>query len=163
MGYNLTIGEAVIEVNDEYVRIAAEFAESDDAPTHCHFTKNGNSRSPSYTAWSEFCKAAEIYELFYGEGWSREERRYIPKQDFYRETVLLGEHPGAAVIIPADLTYIRDARIKRELINGGREPGFWDDDGVDNGKDHVLARLLWLEFWFDWALKNCENPVIQNT
>lgn len=163
MGYTLTVGEAHIEVYDDYICIAAEYATSDDAPTHCHFTKNSNSRSPSYTAWSEFCKEAGITELFYGNGWSREERRYIPNQEFYRETIYFGDHPGAAVIIPQDLNYIRAARERREATNGGREPGFWDDNGVDNGKDHVLARLLWLEFWIDWALKNCENPVIQNT
>lgn len=163
MGYNLTIGEAVIDCSDEYIHIDAEYASHPDAPAHCPYTKNGNSRSPSYTAWSDFCKAAEIYELFYGEGWSREERRYIPKQDFYRETILIADHPGAAVIIPQDLDYIRAARERRAANNGGREPGFWDNEGVDNGKDHVLARLLWLEFWVDWALKNCKNPVIHNS
>jgi len=163
MGYHLTIGEARIERDDDYIRIAAEDATDDAAPDHCPYTKKGNGRSPSYTAWHDFCKEAGIEKLFYGDGWSREERRYIPSEDFYRETILLGEHPGAAVIIPQDLEYVRDARIRREATNGGREPGFWEDDGRDNGKDHVLARLLWLEFWIDWALKNCENPIIENT
>jgi hypothetical protein len=82
---------------------------------------------------------------------------------FHRETPLIADHPGAVPLLPGDLEYVRAARIRREQTNGGRPPGFWEDDGTDNGNDHTLARLLWLEFWIDWALDNCEVPIIQNT
>jgi hypothetical protein len=163
MGYNLTIGEAVIECSDDWIRIGADHITHPDAPDHCPYTGKGNSRSPSYGAWHDFCKEAGIYQLFYGSGWDRDQRRYIPAEDFYRETIWLDDHPGCAVIVPADLGYIRSARIQRESANGGRSPGFWTEDGADNGTDPVLARLLWLEFWVEWALNNCKNPIIANT
>ena len=163
MGYNLTIGEASIKVDDEFIYIGAEPASDSDAPDHCPYTGKGNTRSPSYTAWSDFCKQAGVYELFYGDGWSRTEMRNIPKYDFYRETILLQDHPGAAVIIPEDLEYVRKARKNYEINNGGKEAGFWDEYDVDNGKDPTLARLLWLEFWIEWALKNCKNPIMANS
>ncbi len=169
MGYTITIGNGVLGYTkgDEHLRIRAERATHADAPAHCPYTGNGNSRCPSYTAWHDFCKDAGIHELFYGQGWSRDERRYLECGDeFHRETPLLAEHPGAFALLPADLEYVRAARVRREATNEGKPPGFWDYDArgeVDNGKDHVLARLLWLEFWIDWALTNCTIPTIENS
>jgi hypothetical protein len=166
MGYTFTIGNARLRYHkgDESISIEAVPATHQDAPAHDPFVGIGNSRSPSYTAWTDFCKDAGIYELFYGQGWSREDRRYLPcSEGFHREKPLRDEHPGAVPLLPADLEYVRAARIRREKTNGGRPAGFWEDDGTDNGNDHTLARLLWLEFWIDWALENCEIPIIQNT
>lgn len=166
MGYNIRIGNAVLEytAGDEHMRITVESAANDNAPDHCPYTGKGNSRSPSYSGWSEFCKEAGIEELFYGQGWNREQRRYLEcSDDFHRETPLLSKHPGAFPLMPDDAAYITKARERREKSNGGKPPGFWDDDNIDNGNDHVLARLLWLEFWMDWAFKNCERPAICNT
>ena len=166
MGYDISIGNARLDYwkGDEDMRISVEPATHQDAPAHCPYTKDGNMRSPGYCAWHDFCREAGIHELFYGQGWSREERRYLPCTDaFHRETPLIAEHPGAFPLLPADLEYIKAARIKREQTNGGKPPGFGDEDGNrDNGNDHVLARLLWLEFWIDWALTNCEMPTIAN-
>lgn len=167
MGYNISIGNATLnyQKGDEHMSIRVESASHPDAPDHCPYTGKGNMRSPSYTGWSEFCKEGGINELFYGQGWSREERRYTEcSDDFHRETPLLAKHPGAFPLLPADLDYVREARINRERTNGGKPPGFWDGDGsVDNGNDHVLARLLWLEFWIQWALDNCEYPAMANS
>jgi len=170
MGYNISIGNAILNYTkgDERIDVNVESATHPDAPAHCPYTKDGNMRSPSYTAWSDFCKEAEIYELFYGKGWSRDERRYLEcGDDFHRETPLLAEHPGAFALLPADHEYLQAARMKREQTNGGKPAGFWEIDSewneVDNGNDHVLARLLWLEFWVGWALDNCSIPTIKNT
>ena len=164
MGYTFTIGEAEIESFDDYIRIGAVGAVDMDAPAHDDFVGQSNSRSPSYTGWSEFCREAGITELFYGQGWSREERRHLePSATFHRESIYLAEHPGCARIIPGDLTYVREARKAYLEKNPGAVPGFQDEIGVDNGTDSTLARLIWLEFWLDWALKNCKIPVIQNT
>ena len=166
MGYDISIGNASLEYSkgDEYMRISVELTTHPDAPTHCPYTKDGNMRSPGYCAWHEFCEDAGITEMFYGQGWDGSQRRYVECTDsFHREAPLLSEHPGAFPLLAEDLQYIRAARIKREATNGGKPPGFWDDDGnKDNGNDHVLARLLWLEFWIDWALTNCEMPAIAN-
>lgn len=170
MGYTIKIGNARLDHDkgSEWLEIDVEPATHPDAPTHDPYVGNGNSRSPSYTAWSDFCREAGIYELFYGQGWSREERRYLPcSEDFHRETPLIASHPGAFALIPADAEYITAARIRREQSNGGRPAGFWDYDlergEIDNGNDHVLARLLWLEFWIKWALDNCTIPTIKNS
>lgn len=167
MGYNITIGNAILDYTkgDEHMSIRCAAATHPDAPDHCPYTGKGNSRSPSYTGWSEFCETAGISELFYGRGWSRGQARYLEcRDDFHRETPLLSEHPGAFPLLPADLDYITAARVLREQNNGGRPAGFWEGDGnIDNGKDHVLARLLWLEFWMKWAFENCENPAIANS
>ena len=166
MGYNLIIGNAVLkyDADDPRVWIEAERAEHPEAPDHDDFVRKTNSRSPSYTAWHGFCREAGIYELFYGQGWDRDSRSYRQcSEEFHRETPLLKEHPGAQPILPQDLEYVRAARIKRERTNGGKGPGFWADDGVDNGTDPTLARLLWLEFWMGWALTNCPMPIIENS
>ncbi len=167
MGYDISIGNARLAYykGDEHMRIRVEPATHPDAPAHCPFTKDGNSRSPSYTAWHDFCRDAGITELFYGQGWDRTQCRYTECTDgFHRETPLLAEHPGAFPLLQEDLSYIKAARVKREATNGGKPPGFWGGDGsIDNGNDHVLARLLWLEFWIDWALTNCEMPIIANS
>ena len=172
MGYTLTIGNAALryDADDLYLCIEAEGATHPDAPDHDKFTGKGNSLSPSYTVWSDFCRDAGIYELFYGQGWSREERRYLEcSEDFHRETPLLAHHPGYAPICRADLDFVKAARERREQSNGERPPGFFDYGAetdwkeVDNGTDPVLARLVWLEFWLEWALGNCAIPIIENS
>lgn len=166
MGYTLTIGNAALryDAGDFHLAITAERASHPEAPDHCRFTGKGNSRSPSYTAWSEFCKEAGIHELFYGQGWDRQMRGYTScTDDFHRETPLLASHPGCQPLCKGDYEFVRQARLKREQTNGGLCPGFRDDEDIDNGTDHVLARLLWLEFWIGWALENCQIPIIENT
>jgi len=169
MGYNISIGNAVLEYEREdlLMRIVVESAEHDDAPNHCEFTKKGNYRSPGYSAWADFCREAgrEIVLLFYGNYPGGPNRgTYNEDEQFHRETAFLCHHPGCEPICVKDLELIRAARIRREATNGGKPPGFWEcSKEVDNGTDATLARLLWLEFWFDWALRNCERPAIANS
>lgn len=166
MGYNITVGNARINYDaaELYMRLDCEGAENDAAPDHCPYTGKSNCRSPSYTGWSDFCKDAGIAEMFYGQGWSRDERRNLEcSEGFYRESPIISGHPGIQPIGQGDLDYVRAARIRREQSNGGKPAGFWNDDGTDNGNDYCLARLLWLEFWIEWALKNCQYPAIHNS
>ena len=168
MGYNLTIGNAILRysADDLYLRIGAEVVEHPDD----RYTGKSNSRSPSYTAWNDFCREAGIHEMFYGKGWDRDDLRYRNcSDDFHRETPLLVEHPGTQPLCRGDLEFVRAARIRREQSNDGRPPGFWECSNetgwveVDNGTDPTLARLLWLEFWIGWALDNCDIPVLANS
>lgn len=141
----------------EYVGHDVESATSDDAPTfpNDELTGNGNSRHPSYSAWSDFCKEVNIYDFFYTS-----------------RGHLKAEHPGVQYLTEDDAKYLTE---KLEVYKLGAilPPGFagfpvYDplaDDHVspDEGKyDHQLARLMWLEFWVNWAVKNCENPAIVN-
>jgi hypothetical protein len=166
MGYNITIGELDVfyDQEDSYIGLTAKVVEEENAPDHCKYTGKGNSRSPSYTAWSVFCEEAKISELFYGQGWSSEFRQYLNcGEDFHREVPLLRDHPGAQPITQKDLNYIQYKLKNYQETNPNAVPGFWEEYNVDNGKDPVLARLIWLEFWMNWALENCERPVIANS
>lgn len=167
MGYTLTIGEALIDYNEDFVSIDAEHVTHPDAPTHCPFTKDGNSRSPGYSAWSEFCKEADITPLFYGGGW--QSPGYAPcPEGFHREICLLNDHPGAMPISAKDADYISQKLAQYCSTHPEAEPGFWDFGEhtgwkeIDNGKDPVLARLMWLDFWMRWAVENCKRPVFAN-
>jgi len=65
---------------------------------------------------------------------------------FDRDDGLMREHPGCFPINAGHLSRIKESRKE-----------------TDEPKDHILARLIWLEFWFDYALKNCANPGIYNS
>lgn len=166
MGYGINIGDAQQTNNlDDIAEYGEETYESwfevkdvelDEAPQF-PFDPTGktNYRAPSYSAWHDFCKEVGLYELFF---------------DKTERTGLMAEHPGTFVIAEEHYETVKAARERREALGLG-EPG-WDfdgswgadpanDDGV-RGRDGNLARLLWLEWWFRWALDNCERPAIQN-
>jgi hypothetical protein len=152
MGYTITIGNAKprFSKEDGYLeaRWVVEDAASDDAPTfpHDELTKNTNSRSPSYSGWSEFCQEAGIYELFYHD---------------YEG--LIRPHPGCKLLQKEHWLLVQAALEKRRRVSD-KLPGFEGWRGEDTGKyDYVLARLMWLEFWMRWALERCETPAIENT
>lgn len=162
MGYNFWIGNAVPEFSKDYGELSArwvvEAATHQDAPTFPNddCTGNSNGRSPSYSAWSDFCREAGIYDLFY------DERGHLN-----------AGHPGCVMVTPEDLAKVREAREARQKT-ATLPPGFegypkFDKEAQtwvtpDEGKyDAILARLIWLEWWMDWALNNCETPAIQNT
>lgn len=166
MSYNFKVGNAIIQYckDDNYICIDVEYMEHPDAPDHCPYTGKGNLKSPGYSQWLGFCEDAGITELFYGKGWDRDSRANKPCSDtFHRELCLIESHPGAAVITEKDYLYVKAARIKREMMNAGKPAGYFEDDNIDNGTDSTLARLLWLEFWFKYAIDNCEYPVITNS
>ena len=162
MGYTFTIGNAVPEFSKDDGELLArwdvEGATHPDAPTfpNDQMTGNSNSRSPSYTAWHDFCKTAGIFGLFY------DERGHLH-----------AGHPGCVMLTNDDLEVVRLA-LNEWKKKATLPPGFdgfprfnhearrWETP--DEGKyDPILGRLIWLEWWMDWALKNCETPAIQNT
>jgi len=162
MGYTFTIGNAVPEFSKDYDELSARWVvnseSSDNAPTfpNDEMTGNGNSRSPSYSGWSDFCREAGIYSLFYDD----------------RGNLHAG-HPGCVMLKQSDLALVKEAKESWHRI-ATKPPGFsgypqynhvnkqWEEP--DAGKyDSTLARLIWLEWWIAWALDNCETPAIQNT
>lgn len=162
MGCDIKIGNATPEFGNEYGELWAKWsvasAASEEAPTFPgdEMTGNGNCRSPSYRAWSEFCRSAGIYEAFFDEHGN-----------------LIGGHPGCILITEDHLTAVRAAS-KRMKAAATKPPGFcgYSNFDHDSGKwitpdegvyDHNLARIIWLEWWLEWAVKNCETPAIQNT
>lgn len=162
MGYTFTIGNAVPRHSKDHGELYAgwevEGATHPDAPTFPNddMTGNSNSRSPSYTAWHDFCRQAGIFSVFY------DDRGHLH-----------AGHPGCVMIAPDELTEVQMA-LERYRTKATLPPGFsgwgvfnketraWDNP--DEGKyDACLARLIWLEWWMRWALENCETPAIQNT
>jgi hypothetical protein len=151
MGYTLKIGNAVptFSKDDGYLYAAWEVTNmsSTEAPVFPgdETTGNTNSRSPSYTGWHDFSHATGLAELFY---------------DKYEG--LLNQHPGCFMLTEEHGETVRQAvaQYPRTL-----PPGFDDGDtpGFSGKYDPHLARLLWLDYWVQWALKHCETPAFQNT
>jgi hypothetical protein len=152
MGYNITIGNAVPEFRKEdgelYAAWVVNHAESDDAPTfpHDEVTGKSNSRSPSYSGWSDFCAEAGLEDMWY--------------HDY---SGFLRKHPGCFPLEKHHHTAVK-AALERWQTKATKPPGFagWSDE--DKGKyDPILARLIWLEWWMAWALESCETPAVWNT
>lgn len=149
MGYSFTIGNGVmVKHSDMFSRWEVEDVELASAPRFDddEMTGRSNSRSPSYSGWESFCRAAgsSVFNLF-----------YRTPDGHTGEGTLIPEHPGAAKIEQKHVDVIAaalEACKKRGTVAGFRE-----------GQDSTLARLMWLHFWFNWAVENCENPMIQNT
>jgi hypothetical protein len=153
MGYNFIIGNAVLEEIDpdnpgRPPRV--ENAEHPDAPAFGEPTDHTNERWPSYTAWRDFCKEVGLVDLFYN-----------------KNSGLIAQHPGACELTQVHLDEIARALEHRRASNGDKEPGFEDEtpegELIDTGKDAQLARLVWLEYWVRWALRNCEHPIFRNS
>lgn len=166
MGYTITIGNAVLKDysddpdgwDGQYVaRFDVAKVTHPDAPTfpHDEMTGQSNERSPSYTAWADTMRAANLGGVFHPEGTESDAR------NFYA----FAQHPGCQVITPGMLAQV-SAAVVRWRETHDLPPGFmgWDwNEPEPTTHDATLARLLWLEWWMDWALKNCERPAIANS
>lgn len=171
MGYDLAIGQACFagSSEDAYMYVWAEGQQHEDAPTFANdpLTGNTNMRSPSYLGWSEFCRETGLYGMFFGLD-GRPNPYMAGDPDCHRETPIMAEHPGFAVINSADVDAIKHALDEHIAKHGELTPGFRDwmereEDAPANARDCATrARLIWLHYWCDWAVKNCEWPIIAN-
>lgn len=154
MGYTFTVGNAIPKCHkDDFPYLAAgwevEGARNDDAPVFPgdEMTGNSNSRSPSYTVWSDFARATGLYQFFY------DERGHLH-----------AGHPGCRGLTPEDAGIVSAALAKYQA-QATLPPGF-ESDWLYKGPanfDYHLARLIWLDWWVRWAVANCETPAIENT
>lgn len=144
MGYYITIGERVLREHDEYdecsygvddITLPEAPAFPGDALPHA------NKRAPGYSQWAAFCRNVGLWDLFFAE----------PYVGLFRH------HPGVARITPAVNAAVQ-AALATYRAKSGRKPG-WSADGT---LDYDLSYLEWLAWWFDWALKNCKRPIIEN-
>lgn len=163
MSYNIGIGNAVPQFDKDELRAWWDVAhvEREDAPTfpHDEMTGNGNYRYPGYSAWADFCREAGLHDLFL---------------DREGGEALMQQHPGIARLLPEHLASVQFALGARKAVSA-LPPGFWGSDTFDREKqawvpspdtgkyDPILARLMWLEYWMDWALRECEIPAIYNS
>lgn len=175
MGYDIYIGDTEMEIIDiydddeeEYVTpysrvvdgrvryfkpVVRKEIKIPDAPTfpNDEMTGNSNNRHPGYIGWSEFCKRAGLYDLF-----------------FNHATGLMREHPGHVTLEEQHACVISKALERWKQAHPNAAPGFdvpypWQEGyGVPLGYDPILARLLWLDWWVRWALEHCEHAAIYN-
>lgn len=161
MGYHLWIGQfkgrakilpgGKLKV-DRRSNYGVEVIELDEAPCfdNDNMTGGSNTRSPGYLVWHEFTEIVGLKDLFYNN-----------------ETGLIRPHPGIKILTPAHRDVIRQALEHYNAKNPGSKPGFAayysNDKVLDYEPDPILARLLWLDFWVNWAVENCELPVIRNS
>ncbi len=173
MGYTIKVGEAeprwpenLDEDNEpDWTVKGFSLPEAPSFPGD-DMTGRGSARSPSYSAWGNFCDETGLRDLFYGADARNNGGKYT------RDTCLIRSHPGVAILKPSDLLEIRHARIQweakpwpaEERIAGWDPTLNWNDTREPDAKyDGNLARLLWLEWWVDWALTNCKRPALGNT
>ena len=156
MGYNIKIGNAEPLAEEGRFLWRIEEIELDEAPSFINddVTGQSNCRCPSYSGWAGFCQETGLHELFL-EPWSG----------------LMSEHPGIVPITEEHHTKISKALDKFNNEHPTTTPGFGHEphnphskpwDGIDPHSG-CLARLIWLEWWFRWALDNCKHPAIQNS
>lgn len=147
MGYSFTIGQLVIEKQEENgldsdcINFSAESKTLDYAPAFGEPTDFSNTRWPSYSAWTDFTKDAGLYHIFY---------------DHY-DKKLIGGHPGVRLVTKELCDVVQEALIKRRTDYPNSVEQFEGENS-----DGVLCRLIWLDFWLRWAFENCETPVLAN-
>ena len=161
MGYSITIGNAKPKYPDPSDGDEGVFdwevdtAESPDAPDIPNdFQPKESNRRPSYSVWADFARETGLHELF-----------------FDRDYGMMRSHPGVAPITKARCAEVRNALTRYKAENPAAIarfctpiPGspFEVENEPNAEKNATLARLTWLDFWFHWALKNCEHPAIEN-
>lgn len=168
MGYSICIGEAVISYSnsegDAFVSVEAKGEAAEKAPEFGYgdISGKGNERSPGYGQMVDFCRQSGLYNLFHD-----------------KEEGILRHHPGCVALEQRHLKEVIAAREKWYKEHPGcvsklpykkTEPeNFSSMDWTEREKyekeqefDWIYARLIWYEFWFRHALKNCKMPVISN-
>ncbi len=159
MGYAIYIGNAVVQkCEDElYAQYAVKPTRNKHAPRWenpvgadgkpdfrlgCDISEDTNGRHPSYTSMTNWSREVGLFDLFLGED-GREG--------------LLNPHPGCHKLTHAISGQVAEALRKWKDAHVGAVPGW------RSGEDAVLAKLIWYDWWIQWALKNCRLPAISNS
>lgn len=144
MGYSIGIGEPVITVDEEtrYIGLQVKKVEAEDAPLWeldkdfpwTELVGKSNFTYPSAESLDSFSKSTGLYEFFKS---------------------LIDSSDGCVLIKSEDLELIRQAKGRWVSAHPNSIPGYRKNE------DDILAKLMWYEFWFEWALKNCQTPALQ--
>lgn len=143
MGYDIVIGERVRAGRDakecgrefEVERVELAHAPCFDLDD---LTGHSNHRAPSYTVWGQFADEVGLHDFFFGT------------------SGVMRDHPGVELLAEAHLKTVRKA-VERWGRSHQLPPGW------GQGQDPQKARLIWLEWWIDWALRTCKVPAIENS
>lgn len=178
MGYNLRIGQAILEYDEDRVAVDCEEVTLENAPAHGEPTDGTNARWPSYSAWADSMRALGMMDVMFnmrngGAGsFTRNEKERSP---------LLEQHPGAT---PVTIEHAEEVEEKlsaykamhpdhiaqypplkpnaKPVVEGStfyRQEDYVDDPRYDGN----LVRGEWLAFWLRWAVENCSMPVFVNS
>jgi hypothetical protein len=164
MGYNLTIGEAVFDVDevgdddwtetvqDELIRVTAATVKLPNAPAFGEPTDHTNQRWPSYTQWYDFCEQVDLLPAMFNinEDGSAGSIRgghpgYFPITKAFKKEVDNAYDNWKTQYPDAKTEYTRLANGEYDQANG------------------AMCRLEWLKYWTDWALDNCDMPIFANS
>jgi|TARA_R110000851_G_scaffold305841_1_gene464003 hypothetical protein len=170
MGYTLKIGDLVVDYDqdEDYpnVSLTAKGFAHDGAPAFGEPTDHTSERWPSYSGWSEFTQKAGIYTMFYGKEHG--------SMELSRDDALLRHHPGCVPLTECHRREVNAALAAWKVkypdatptfgkpAPEGERNFFWVDE--DNPEENSqMTRLVWLHYWINWALDNCEQPVFENS
>ena len=162
MGYNIRIGNAVLDSNwdaddcdEPWARWYVERATTPAAPNSMD-SGQSNGRDPSYTAWADFARATGLHDFFYD-----------------RDVGKMRQHPGCIKLSLEDIETVDTAlKLYREAhpeavadfcqcATCSYSPTVTIPHNLN--ADGNLVRLEWLAFWVRWAVENCERPGIYNS
>jgi len=169
MGWNIGIGEAVIvyEISDrgeETCCIIVEGVEHIDAPEFfiSDISGKGNFRYPSYDVFHNWAYECGLGDLFFHKYYGLQHGSIDahPITEFHLRIIRHAKriwemkHPGCQDRIPYLTVQPKEYE---ELYRGNK----WKEmEEINNRYDWVYARIIWFEFWFDYAIKNCKQPII---
>lgn len=137
MCYTITIGEKTIKSRFVW----AEPKILTNAPAFNEITDYTNSRSPSYSGWDNFLN-------FVGSEFSA-----LIKEE------LMPNHPGWK---PLKAEHHRKFnKIFQQFKCRYPHAKATFESGKE--EDGALCRLIWLDYWMKWALKNCKEPIFYNS
>jgi hypothetical protein len=158
MGYSITIGELEVEKNPDdgldcpCLFLDAKGESHEGAPAFGEPTDQSNSRWPSYSTWSDCLRDAGLHDVFFCDGH------------------LVGGHPGVRLVTNElrDIVRAKKAEFEAKYPNveatyGDKPEGPFGVDESNPKENSTYCRIVWLDYWIDWALKNCKTPVIANS
>lgn len=176
MGYSLRIGEAIIDYEDDMVRIDCEIVKRDDAPAYGDPTDYESQRWPSYSAWFNAMEQLDMIDIMFNE---RNKGKGYFERDGVMRSPLIECHPGQTPItkehveeaearLAAYKAKYPDHRPEYPPPKPGAKPivgtVYRDEDYDDDPRyDSALCRGEWLVYWLRWAVENCKQPVFVNT
>ncbi|MGL5718592.1 MAG: hypothetical protein ACRCX2_36650 [Paraclostridium sp.] len=166
MGWYIDIGELkVYEEKDDDGSVLRSFGAEQTTHKDAPYLGFGdvsydtNSRHPSYAGFGQFVTDVGLRDFFYEEIMgNRSNSFYTELEENHLETIrkaidnYLDVYPDAPDKIPS----------KDKEPEGFRNKSWEDRDAITDSMDFDwnYGKLKWYEFWIDWALRNCDKPVI---